>query len=53
MWPLARVLYEMHLRVSTSKNFYGVLIFLGIYFKSNISNIFIFNTMNNVLIQFP
>ena len=31
------VLYKMHLRVSTSTNFYDALIFVGTYFKGNIS----------------
>ena len=43
------VLYKMNLRVTTSKKIYGALILLGTYFKSNISIIFLCNTVNNVL----
>ena len=39
------VLYKMHLRLTTSKTFYGTLIFVGTYFKSNINIILLCNTM--------
>ena len=39
------VLYKMHLRLTTSKTFYGALIFVGTYFKSNINIILLCNTM--------
>ena len=48
------VLYKIHLRVQTSKNFYGAaLIFVDTYFKSNICIIFKFNNANNLLIEVP
>ena len=44
------VLDVMHFWVTTSTNFYGALIlFVGTYFISNISIIFLCNTVNNVL----
>ena len=47
------VLYKMHLSVTIYTNFNGTLILEGIYFKSNITIIFVCNTVNNVLFCVP
>ena len=62
-WPLKHlsscacmyILYNRRLRSATHETFYGAVIFVGTYFKNNISIILLlnFNTVNNVLIQIP